>query len=156
MKSNSTFLSVKSLFLTLTFILSCFVTYSQCPVIQFQDLRGVIGFPQFDNTSQCGDADTLSVLIFTDAPGEILGFDLTVNLESGLVYGGFEETDYGGNTSIAYAGGPPNNPEFSLGGVTDPDNVFVANIGLRPDCELDLEGTTYFIGFDYEYTFEEM
>ena len=51
---------------------------AQCPVIQFEDLRGTIGFPQFDNTSQCGDPDTLSLLIFTDAPGDILGFDLTV------------------------------------------------------------------------------
>ena len=60
---------------------------AQCPVIQIEDLRGVIGFPQFDNTSQCGAPDTLSLLIFTDAPGDILGFDLTVLLEDGIEYG---------------------------------------------------------------------
>jgi len=113
-----------------------------------------LGFPQFDNTSQCGDPDTLSVLVFTDSPGEILGFDLTLNLVDGLQYGGIAETQYGGNTTIAYAGGSPTSPEFSLGGVTDPDDVMVANIGLVPNCDLDL-ANLYKISFDYEFTFQD-
>ena len=130
------------------------VSLAQCPVIQFQDLRGTIGFPQFDNTSQCGDPDTLSFLVFTDAPGDILGFDLKVNLVDGLTYGDIAETQFGGNTSISYAGGSPTCPEFSLSGVTDPDDVMVANIGLVPDCNLDL-ANLYEVSFEYEYTYQD-
>ncbi|WP_235293955.1 T9SS type A sorting domain-containing protein [Portibacter lacus] len=133
-------------------ILSSFSLNAQCPVIQFQDLRGVIGFPQFDNTSQCGDADTLSLLVFTDSPGEILGFNLKLDLVDGLNYAGISETYYGGNTTISYGGGSPTCPEFSLGGVTDPDDVFIASIGLVPDCNLDLNDL-YYVGVEYEYTF---
>ena len=129
--SFSKLLRSSQVFLLVCFLLSfgSFSLSAQCPVIQIEDLRGVIGFPQFDNTSQCGAPDTLSLLIFTDAPGDILGFDLTVQLEDGVEYGGFANTQFGGNTSIAFAGGSPTSPTFSLSGVTDPENVMVANIG---------------------------
>ena len=129
-------------------------SFAQCPVIQFEDLRGVIGFPQFDNTSQCGDPDTLSILVFTDAPGEILGFDLQLNLIDGVQYGGFESTQFGENTSIAYAGGSPTSPKFSLSGVTDPDNVMVANIGIGANCDLDL-ANLYTVSIDYEFIYQD-
>ena len=62
-------LMVLSVFMS---IFSVAAVKAQCPIIQFEDLRDVIGFPQFDNTSQCGDADTLSLVVFTDAPGQNL------------------------------------------------------------------------------------
>ncbi len=154
--NNSPFQSLCYLPVTILFLLFFTIksSHAQCPVIQFEDLRGQIGFPQFDNTSQCGDADTLSVLVFTDAPVEILGFEMQINLDDGLIYGGFSETQYGGNTSIAYAGGSTTCPKFSLSGVTDPDNVMIANVGLVPDCNLDLT-KLYKISFEYEYIYQD-
>ena len=54
--------------------LSCQLIQAQCPNIQIVDLRGTPGFPQTDDLNVCGRADTLSLLIFTDDPGQIAGF----------------------------------------------------------------------------------
>ena len=39
---------------------------SQCPNIQLVDMRGLPGYPDVDFLNMCGEADTLSVLVFTD------------------------------------------------------------------------------------------
>ena len=97
-------------------ILSCFfvskMAYSQCPTVQFVDLRGTPGFPQTDDLNVCGDPDTLSILMFTDAPGQIAGFEFTVNMVSGMRYAGFEEAHYGGCTNVSNTNPDISSPEF--------------------------------------------
>ena len=137
-------------------ILSCFLitseAFSQCPTIQFVDLRGTPGFPQTDDLNVCGEPDTLSILIFTDAPGDVRGFEFTVNMVSGMRYAGFEEAHYGGCTSLSNSDPDVNSPEFIAGGITCGD-IFVSNIGVTADCSVDIENNAYLIEIDYSYTY---
>lgn len=97
-------------------ILSCLfiskMAISQCPTIQFVDLRGTPGFPQTDDLNVCGEPDTLSILMFTDAPGQIAGFEFTVNMVSGMRYAGFEEALYGGCTNVSNTNPDVSSPVF--------------------------------------------
>ena len=125
---------------------------AQCPTIQFVDLRGTPGFPQTDDLNVCGDPDTLSILMFTDAPGQIAGFEFTVNMVSGMRYAGFEEAHYGGCTDLSNTNPDISSPEFIGTGLTCGD-IFVANIGVTADCSVDLANNDYFIEIEYSYTY---
>ena len=127
-------------------------TPTGCPNIQIVDLRNTPGFPQLFDLNKCGDADTLSMVIFTDEPGTIAGFEMSLNLEQGMRYAGFEEVHYGGGcTSISNSDPTPNNPSFIANGITCGE-VFVANIGLEADCNADITSVNYFIEIEYTYT----
>ena len=133
-------------------IISLNVGLSQCPTIQFVDLRGTPGFPQTDNLNVCGQPDTLSILMFTDAPGQVKGFEFTVNMVSGMRYAGFEEAHYGGCTDLSNTDPDVNSPSFVGAGLTCGD-IFVANIGVTADCSVDLVSNDYTIEIDYSYTY---
>ena len=126
--------------------------FGQCPNIQIVDLRGTPGFPQTDDLNVCGNPDTLSLLVFTDDPGEIKGFEMTVNMVSGMRYAGFEETHYGGCTSLSNSDPDLTSPQFIAGGITCGD-IFVANIGITADCSVDKVNNDYLIEVDYKFIY---
>ena len=103
-------------------------------------MRGTPGFPQADDINVCGDPDTLSLLVFTDDPGEIRGFEMTVNMVNGMRYAGFEDTHYGGCTGVSNSDPDPNNPSFIANGISCED-IFVANIGVTADCAVAVSYT---------------
>ena len=142
-------LRLLSCLLLLTF---CEMGWAQCPNIQIVDLRDVPGFPQADNLNVFGDPDTLSLLVFTDDPGEIQGFEMTVNMVQGMRYAGFEDTHYGGCTDISNADPDISSPVFIANGITCGD-IFVANIGVTADCTVDLTNNDYTIEVEYEYVY---
>ncbi len=121
-----------------------------CPNIQIVDLREVAGFPQADNLNVCGNPDTLSFLIFTDDPGVVDGFEMTLNMVQGMRYAGFEDTHNGGCTSISNSDPDINSPSFVANGVTC-DDIFVANIGVGADCAVDIENGEYIVEIEYNY-----
>jgi len=125
---------------------------AQCPTMQFVDLRGTPGFPQTDDLNVCGAPDTLSILIFTDAPGDVKGFEFTVNMVSGMRYAGFEEAHYGGCTDLSNTDPDISSPSFVGAGITCGE-VFVANIGVTADCSVDLVSNDYTIEIEYSYTY---
>jgi len=125
---------------------------SQCPTIQIVDLRETPGFPQTDDLNVCGAPDTLSLLMFTDAPGQIEGFEFKINMVSGMRYAGFEETHYGGCTTLTNSDSDINSPSFVGGGLTCGD-IFVANIGVTADCSVDLGSNDYLIEIEYSYIY---
>ena len=143
--------SLATLFLLLSLAYAGEVA-AQCPTIQFVDLRGTPGFPQTDDLNVCGEPDTLSILIFTDAPGQVKGFEFTVNMVSGMRYAGFEEAHYGGCTSLSNTNPDINSPEFIATGITCGD-IFTANIGVTADCSVDLANNEYLIEIEYSYTY---
>ncbi len=142
-------LRLLSCLLLLTF---CEMGWAQCPNIQIVDLRDVPGFPQANNLNVCGEPDTLSLLIFTDDPGEIKGFEMTVNMVQGMRYAGFEDTHYGGCTDISNADPDINSPVFIANGITCGD-IFVANIGVTADCTVDIVNNDYVLEVEYEYVY---
>jgi len=123
---------------------------SNCPDIDIIDLRNVAGFAQLDDLNICGDTDTLSFMIFTGDPGQIKGFELTLDLPDGIEYAGWEYTQLG-NTSINITKAKANKPEFYIYGITG-DSLVIANIGIKANCDID-KTKALFIDFDYEYTF---
>jgi len=139
-------------FLGLLMLFFCKIGWGQCPNIQIVDLRDVPGFPQANSLSICGDPDTLSLLVFTDDPGEIQGFEMTVNMVGGMRYAGFEATHYGGCTDISNADPDINSPVFIANGITCND-IFIANIGVAADCAVDIVNNDYTIEIDYEYVY---
>ena len=121
-----------------------------CADIEIIDLRNVPGFPQFDDVNKCGQADTLSFIIFTGDPGEIQGFELTLDLPTGIEYAGWEFTQLG-NTSISVSDTRPDKPMFLVTGITG-DSLVIANIGIRANCNVDKTEELY-IEFEYDYVF---
>ncbi len=132
------------------FELPSFMPTGSCPDIEVIDLRNVAGFSQIDDLTVCGAADTLSFMLFTGDPGQILGFELRLDLPAGIEYAGWEFTQLG-NTSISVTNPKPNKPEFFVDGITG-DSLVIANIGIRANCEVD-KTKMLFIEFNYEYTF---
>ena len=55
-----------------------FMADSDCPDIVIVDLRNVPGFSQLDDLTICGAADTLSLIIYSGALGDIKGFELSL------------------------------------------------------------------------------
>ena len=110
---------------------------AQCPTIDIVDLRGVPGYAQFDEMSLCGEADTLALIIYTGDPGTVLGFEFELTLPEGLLYSGWEFTDFNG-TSISALDPDPENPTFIVDGF-DGDSLIVINIGIQANCEVDLD-----------------
>ncbi len=142
----------KLLSLLLFLFYSGTAAFSQaCPVLQIVDLRGVPNFAQTDDLASCGAPDTLALLIFTDDPGTINGMKMTLHLESGMEYAGFETTHYGGGTTIANTDPSSSDPEFILNGVTD-GGIFVAYIGVKATCDVDLS-KDYFVSLDFDYSY---
>ena len=135
--------------LILNFVLSL-NTYAQCPTIDFVDLRNVPGYAQFDNMSVCGDADTLSMIIYTGDPGTVLGFEFELDLPSGLEYAGWEFTDFLG-TSISNTDSDGSNPVFVVDGF-DSDSLIVVNIGLVANCEVDISDPLM-LNYEFSYNF---
>jgi len=78
------------IFSSLLFILN--FGHGQCVDIEIVDLRGVLGYAQFDDLIVCGEADTLSFIVYSGEPDRILGFELEVNLPTGMHYVGWEFT----------------------------------------------------------------
>ncbi len=132
---------------------SYFSNAQSCADLQVVDLRGVPNFAQTDDLAVCGAADTLAILIFTDDPGDISNAKMTVHLESGMEYAGFQLTHYGGGTTIANIDPSVSDPEFLLNGVTGGE-IYVAYIGVRAKCGIDLTND-YFVSLDFTYDFTD-
>ncbi len=132
------------------FELPAFMMTGSCPDVEVIDLRNVAGFPQIEDLTVCGAADTLAFMLFTGDPGEIKGFQLRLELPDGIEYAGWEFTQLG-NTSISVTKPKPNKPEFFIDGITG-DSLVIANIGIRANCEVD-KSKMLFFDFNYEYTF---
>jgi len=105
------------------------VSADPCPDIDFIDLRNVPGYPQIDDITSCGAADTLSMIIFTGDPGEIVGFEFEIDLPEGIEYAGWEYSKLG-NTSISNIDPKASRPVFLVNGITG-DSLVIVNIGLR-------------------------
>ena len=150
------FIMTQQRLLAFFFVLFGFSTLANaqtCPDLQIVDMRGVPNFAQTDDLAVCGAADTLALLIFTDDPGEISNMKMTLHLESGMEYAGFELTHYGGSTTIANIDPSVSDPEFLLGGVTGGE-IYVAYIGVRAKCGIDLTND-YFVSLDFDYNFTD-
>ena len=57
-----------------------------CPDIEIIDLRNVAGYPQINDLSVCGSADTLSMIIFTGDAGDIKGFEFEIDFPLSLIH----------------------------------------------------------------------
>ena len=57
-------------------------------LINFADLRGVDGYPQWDSLSICGNCDTISLYLITESQDPITDGKITVNLPDGMEYCG--------------------------------------------------------------------
>lgn len=125
---------------------------SECPEIEFIDLRNVPGYPQIDDVTVCGAADTLSMIIFTGGAGEISGFEFEIDLPDGMEYGGFEYAQLG-STTISISDPNPARPVFFVDGITG-DSLVIVNIGIRANCEVDKEEMLFF-DYNYEYIFTD-
>jgi hypothetical protein len=125
---------------------------SDCPDVEFIDLRNVSGYPQIDNVTACGAADTLSMIIFTGDLGEISGFEFEIDLPEGMEYGGFEYTQLG-NTSIGISDPNPERPVFFVDGITG-DSLVIVNIGIRANCNVDKTEMLFF-DYNYEYIYKD-
>jgi len=121
-----------------------------CPDIEIIDLRNVPGFAQLDDLTICGATDTLSFMIFTGDPGQVKGFELTLDLPNGIEYAGWEFTQLG-NTAINITKARIDQPEFYVDGISG-DSLVIANIGLRSTCDID-KTKALFIDFEYDYVF---
>ncbi len=121
-----------------------------CADIEFIDLRDVPGYPQLDDITKCGAADTLSMIIFTSDPGTVSGFEFELDLPTGIEYGGWEFAQLGG-TSINIIDPEPSRPTFYVEGVTG-DSLLIVNIGLRSTCDADISDELY-LDFNYQYIY---
>ena len=128
--------TAKRVFYPLAILCSVITTSlsAQCPDVDIVDLRGVPGYAQFDDLNACGDADTLSFIIFSGDPGRIAGFELEVNLPDGMQYAGWEFAEFAG-TSIANSDPDSSCPEFVVDGF-DADSIVVVNIGIEANCDI--------------------
>ena len=127
------------------------IASEDCPDLEFIDLRNVPGYPQIDDITACGAADTLSMIIFTGDPGQINGFEFEIDLPEGIEYAGFEFAQLG-NTSISIADPSPSRPVFLVDGITG-DSLVIVNIGIRANCEVDKSEQLFFdYNFEYIYT----
>lgn len=123
---------------------------SVCPDIEIIDLRNVAGFAQLNDLTICGATDTLSFMVFTGDPGEVKGFELTLDLPDGIEYAGWEFVQLG-NTSIIATNSNSTKPEFYIDGITG-DSLVIANIGLKATCDVN-KSKSLFIDFDYKFVF---
>jgi len=121
-----------------------------CADIEIIDLRNIAGFPQTDDLTVCGAADTLSFIVFTGDLGTIRGFELTVDLPDGIEYAGWEFTQLGA-TDITVTKKRADKPRFFIDGISG-DSLVIANIGIRANCNVD-KTKMLFVNFSYEYTF---
>ena len=121
-----------------------------CPNVDIIDLRNVPNFPQLNDLTQCGDTDTLSLIIFSGDVGQIKGFELEIDLPNGFLYDGWEFASYGG-TAIYNTNPSTTRPEFTINGF-DSDSLIIINIGLTTDCSVDLN-ELLFMNFEYDYTY---
>ncbi len=125
-----------------------FMGSTDCPDIEFIDLRNVPGYPQIDDVNVCGAADTLSMIIFTGDPGDVKGFEFEIDFPDGMQYGGFEYAQLGG-TSITATDPNPDRPTFFVNGITG-DSLVIVNIAVIANCEVDKSESLF---FDYNYQF---
>ena len=137
-------------FVLLGLSLLTFEAQAQCADIDIVDLRGVAGFPQLDDLSVCGDADTLSFIVFTGDPGIVRGFSLELTLPEGIEYAGWEFAKHGG-TNISNSEPSVTCPEFVISGF-EGDSLIIANIGVRSNCDVDVNELLN-INFEYDFTF---
>ena len=121
-----------------------------CADIEFIDLRDVPGYPQLDDITKCGAADTLSMIIFTSDPGTISGFEFELDLPTGIEYAGWEFAQLGG-TSISVIDPTVGRPVFYVEGVTG-DSLLIVNIGLRSTCDASINDELY-LDFNYKYIY---
>jgi len=150
--ANSNLISTLGrLFLVLTIQIISLNGFAQCPNIQLVDVRGIPGYPDLDNLIMCNDADTLSVLVFTDEPGTIRGFELQLNLLPGMEFAGFVDAQ-NPSTTVSVIDPDPMSPKFLLNLVGEED-IMVANIGIKAICGADIRSIEYLPTFIYSYTF---
>ncbi len=123
---------------------------AQCPDVEIIPLQDVPGYPQFDQVNLCGDADTLSFIIYSGDPGRIVGCELQLNLPAGLEYGGFEFATFGG-TSVINTNPDACNPQFIVDDF-QADSLVVVNVGVKANCEVDLNNMLQ-IEYEFSYNF---
>lgn len=116
-----------------------------------QDLRNVANFAQLDSLVTCGTADTLALLIYTNSPNPINDLKLTVKLPNGLEYGGFAYAGRPGSQIDPYDVSNPRRPIFNVPQLTT-DNILIAYIAVRANCNADPSTSTYKITFEANYT----
>jgi len=129
---------------------TAFMNNSDCPDIVIVDLRSVPGFSQLDDLTICGAADTLSLIIYSGALGDIKGFEMELGLPEGINYAGWEHVDNVG-TGIFNTNPNESKPEFNVTGF-DGDSLIVVNIGLTANCDVELFDLLLF-DFTYEFTY---
>ena len=81
--------------------------------INFADLRGVSGNPQFDSMSVCGNCDTIAIFLITNTDSIISDNVLTINLPEGLSYCG----SVGSQTTVGVSEAnvtDPQSPQFFI------------------------------------------
>ncbi len=127
-----------------------FMDNSDCPDIEIVDLRNIPGFSQLDDLTVCGAADTLSLIIYSGALGDIKGFAMELDLPEGVNYAGWEHTDNKG-TGIFNTDPSTTKPEFNITGF-DGDSLIVVNIGLSANCDVNILDLLL-IDFAYEFTY---
>ena len=127
-----------------------FMGQQDCPDIVMVDLRNIPGFSQLNDLTVCGASDTLSLIIYSGALGDIKGFEMELDLPDGINYAGWEHVDNKG-TGIFNTDPNESKPEFTVTGF-DGDSLIVVNIGLSANCDAELFNSL-FIDFSYEFTY---
>ncbi len=140
----------KFFFQILILVIAPFLASAQCPDVEIIPLKEVPGYPQLDQLNVCGDADTLSFIIYSGDLGRIVGYELQLNLPTGVEYGGYEFTTFGG-TSVTNTNPDPCNPQFIVDDF-QADSLIVVNIGVKANCNVDLSEILT-VEYEFNYNF---
>ena len=121
-----------------------------CPEITISSLQGILGYPQVNEVSLCGAADTISVLAFNAGECPISNVILTINFDPGLAYGGFVQEQNGLPIS-EFNVSDLNNPQFLITSL-DSAAVYILNFGVMADCDINPTSLAP-LNFDLNYEF---
>ena len=140
--------------LQILFILLYFsnISLAQCPTLFTEDLNGIPGYPELNDVSVCGVADTLTYYVLNNSGTTLLNSEFILHIPPGMQYGGF--VDVLDPTYFVVEGDVSDgqNPSFIFENI-GADSVQIITIGVIANCEVyDLPPTSEF-KFDATFNF---
>ena len=122
----------------------------ECPPSYLQTLNAIPGYAELDELVQCGDADTLAVLFFSNGDEDLSPLTITLNLPDGIEYDGFVASHFPSEMVNELDVSDPSNPVFQVPNA--PAGAYiVANVGIRVNCDLDPEELPVMVAGTAEY-----
>jgi len=131
-------------------------SFSQCPTLFVDDMNGTPGYPELNDLSVCGLADTISFYVLNTSGQTLLNSEMTLNIPPGMQYGGCVEAFDPAYNIMEGDISDLQNPSFIFASI-GADSVQILTICIIANCDIyDLASDSQFkFGAEFNFLYLE-